>query len=89
MHPPATLTTSEGRVRSKRGLIQLRRFKLALRGRVYRRLSSPVIYLPAAVSLTDSTLRPRARRRAIACRPPRVAIRDRNPCLFERFLRLG
>ena len=66
MHPLATLTTPAGRVRSKRGLIQLRRFKLALRGRVYRRLSSPDIYLPAAVSLTDKTLRPRARRRAIA-----------------------
>lgn len=88
MHPPTTLTTSE-RDRSKRGRIQLRRFKLALRGNVCRLPSSPVIYFPADWSLTESLFRPRARRRAIAIRPPRVAIRERNPCLFARFRRLG
>ncbi len=88
MHPTATLTTSV-RERSKRGRIQLRRFKLALRGSVYRLPSSSVIYFPLGSSLTESLLRPRARRRAIACLPPRVAIRKRNPCLFERLRRLG
>lgn len=88
MHPLATLTTSV-RERSKRGRIQSRRFRLALRGSVYRRPSSSATYLPVGSSLTESFVRPRARRRAIASLPPRVAIRERNPCLFERFRRLG
>lgn len=35
--------------------------------------------------VTVSLARPRLRRRARALRPPLVAIRARNPCLFDRF----
>jgi len=38
---------------------------------------------------TETRLRPLARRREITARPLLVFIRVRNPCVFERWRRLG
>ena len=62
-----------------------------LRGSGYHRRSSSVqrVYFVLRVSLTVRFLRPLARRRASTFRPFLEAMRERNPCLFARFRRLG
>jgi hypothetical protein len=46
----------------------------------------PAYFLPMR---TVRRFRPRLRRRLSVCRPPRVRMRLRNPCLFFRFRFLG
>lgn len=47
------------------------------------------VHLLLRRSLTVSHFRPLARRRASSLRPFFVAMRERNPCVLERFRRLG
>lgn len=44
---------------------------------------------PAVIFYADNTFLPFARRRANTLRPPTVAIRALNPCVFWCFLLLG